>query len=307
LLNRKTLTWDDELFSYLPVKPEQMLPLCDCRHHFSSLSDEYAKRWPILAEIPWVVAIGDGAAANLGSGCICSNQIALTLGTTGAMRIITNNPVFQVPTGLWNYPIDKNRSLTGGAMTEGGNVYSWMKKSLKYPDNAGLIQTLMDMPPDDHNLTILPLFSGERSPGWIGNARATIHGLTLDTSSVDIYRAMLEAISLRFSLIYDLLEPLSTDSAKIIANGGALLQNPLWLQIMSDVLNRPVIISRVSEVSSRGTALNVLDSLNSSISLSKLPHFLGTLYKPNQTNHQIYQQAKIRQKELYQLLVKPSL
>lgn len=302
LLNRHTLTWDKELFDHLPIEPEQMLPLCNVTHSVSSLKGEFDSRWPALAEIPWFTAIGDGASANIGSGCISPAQIALTLGTTGAMRLMTNHPVEYVPWGLWNYPIDQTRSIIGGAMTEGGNAKDWVLERFHLEKSLQLEQYLAALAPDGHGLTILPFFAGERSPGWVGSARATIHGLSLNTKPLEILRAMLEAIAIRFLLIYELLTPLSKGDDQIIASGG-ILRSPLWLQIMSDVLNKPVIASNVTEASGRGVALLVLEALSKLSDLSNIPHFLGRKYEPNAEHHQVYQQARVRQQSLYEALV----
>ena len=302
LLNRHTLTWDQELFDHLPIEPEQMLPLCNVTHSASSLTGEFDSRWPVLAEIPWFSAIGDGASANIGSGCISPSQIALTLGTTGAMRLMTNNPVEHVPWGLWNYPIDQTRSIIGGAMTEGGNAQDWVLERFQLENSLQLEQHLASLAPDRHSLTILPFFAGERSPGWVGSARATIHGLSLNTQPLEILRAMLEAIAIRFSLIYELLAPMSKGDDQIIASGG-ILRSPLWLQIMSDVLNKPVIASNVTEASGRGVALLVLEALAKLSDLSNVPHFYGRKFEPNVEHHQVYQRARVRQQTLYKALV----
>ncbi|MFQ6126076.1 MAG: gluconokinase [Candidatus Heimdallarchaeota archaeon] len=303
LLNRHTLTWDDELFAHLPIKPEQMLPLCDFAHSISSLRGEFASRWPALAEIPWFPPIGDGASANIGSGCISPSQIALTLGTTGAMRFLTSKPIEHLPWGLWNYPIDRTRSIIGGAMTEGGNAQDWVLQRFHIAKSFQLEQHLAALPPDGHGLTILPFFAGERSPGWIGSARATIHGLSFNTQPLEILRAMLEAIAFRLSLIYELLKPLANRGAQIIASGG-IIRSPIWLQIMSDVFNRPLTASNVTEASSRGVALLVLEALGEISDLTKVPDFQGQIYEPSTDHHQIYQQARARQQNLYKSLVR---
>ena len=59
-------------------------------------------------------AIGDGAAANIGSGCGSPERVALTVGTTGAMRVVLPPGLASVPAGLWLYWVDKQRSLLGG-------------------------------------------------------------------------------------------------------------------------------------------------------------------------------------------------
>jgi len=115
-------------------------------------------------------------------------------------------------------------------------------------------------------------------------------------------RAGLEAIAIRFSFIYELLAPL-TNQVELVASGGALLRNPLWLQILADVLNCPVTFCNVTEVSSRGTALLTLEVLADSSNITKISQFYGPKFKPCMKHHEAYQRARTRQHELYQILV----
>ena len=55
------------------------------------------KRIPALAEVPWVPAIGDGAASNLGSGCDSDRRIAINLGTSGAIRVLFRAERVEIP------------------------------------------------------------------------------------------------------------------------------------------------------------------------------------------------------------------
>jgi gluconokinase len=79
LLNRFRLIWDSHLLAGLPVKENQLSPLTDVNRPRCGLRNEFAGRWPALAQIPWFPAVGDGAAANVSgippAGCS-------TMGTT---------------------------------------------------------------------------------------------------------------------------------------------------------------------------------------------------------------------------------
>src|SRR4051812_38593408 len=88
LLNRRDLTWDAEWLSCLPISREQLSPLADLSAPTQGLQGEWSRRWPALANVPWLLPIGDGAAANIGSGCDAPDRIAMTMGTTGAMRVV---------------------------------------------------------------------------------------------------------------------------------------------------------------------------------------------------------------------------
>jgi gluconokinase len=304
LLNRHELVWDQDWLSYLPVDESQLSPLGDVDQPLVGLQGEWAARWPVLKEVPWFPAIGDGAAANVGSGCGDPTQVALTIGTTGAMRVVLPHNVATVPAGLWLYRVDKRRALLGGATTEGGNLFAWLKKTLQLPASGELEQVLAGMSPAAHGLTVLPFIAGERAPGWHGDARASLIGFTLNTDPLDIVRAGLESVAYRFALIYRLIKPhLPVESNhQIIASGGGLLSSPAWLQIMADVLGRSLLTLAEKEATSRGIALLALESLGLIEEITDLPPATGKIYEPNNDHYAQYKRAIEKQIELYQEL-----
>jgi len=303
LLDRRRLVWDEPLLAALSISEEQLSPLTDVGVPRQGLRPRFAGRWPALSDVPWFPAVGDGATANIGSGCVSPARVALTVGTSSAMRVVVDGPVAHVPDGLWCYRVDGRRSLPGGALTEGGSVFEWMTETLQLGDPAELEPALAAMEPDAHGLTVLPFLAGERSPGWAGYARATIHGLSLSTTPLDILRAGLEAVAYRIALVFDLLRPLLPADPQVVASGGALLSSPAWLQIMTDVLGRPVAVSEVEQASARGAALLALESLGVLDDVADAPAFVGEVHQPDAGRHGIYRQAMERQQFLYNKLV----
>ena len=305
LLNRHSLRWDEGTLADLPIEAKHLSPLTDVNRPFRGLNSEWAARWPVLKDVPWFPAIGDGAAANIGSGCDQPDRVALTIGTTGAMRVVLTEAVPKVPDGLWLYRVDGRRALLGGATTEGGNLFAWLTQTLKLPPPEDLEPALATCAPTAHGLTVLPFVAGERAPGWRDDAEASLIGFTLDTEPIDIVRAGLEGIAYRFALIFQRINPhLPADGHyQIIASGGAILSSPTWLQIMADVLNQPVLTLNEGETTSRGIALLALESLGVISSPGDLPPATGLTYRPNSDRHQIYHQALQRQIALYNLVV----
>ena len=306
MLNRTALTWDAEWLSRLPVDVDQLSPLGDLSSPMQGLRSEWAQRWPALANVPWLLPIGDGAAANIGSGCDAPDRIALTMGTTGAMRVVVGPELKEVPDGLWLYRVDAPRALLGGATTEGGNVFAWLSSLLQLPEGDALEQVLAARQPAQHGLTMLPFVAGERAPGWREDARAAIAGLSLHTQPVDILQAGLEAIAYRFALIYQRILPQLPRDAdhEIIAGGGGLLSSSAWLQIMADALGRPLHTLAEKEGTSRGLALLALEQLGVITRPSALPPALGTTYRPDAKRHALHQEALARQVDLYDRLLK---
>jgi gluconokinase len=303
LLNRRTLTWDNTWLTQLGMSAEQLSPLVDVDQPLVGLQAPWAARWPALKTIPWLPTIGDGAAANLGSGCDHPDRIALTIGTTGAMRVVVDPAqVAQVPAGLWLYRVDAPRGLLGGATTEGGNLFAWLRESLQLPALEQLEEALAQLAPAAHGLTILPFVAGERAPGWNEKARASLMGFSLNTHPVDIVQASLEAIAYRFVLIYERIATYlpPSQSRRIIASGGGLLSSPAWLQIFADVLGQPIMALAEKEITSRGIALLGLEKLGLIQRMADLPPATGLTYQPNPAHYAIHRAALARQVAVYE-------
>ncbi len=300
LLNRHTLTWDETWLAELPISAEQLSLLGDVDAPLQGLLPPWSERWPLLKDLPWLPTIGDGAAANIGSGCDHPQRIALTIGTTGAMRVVLPPAIPQVPAGLWFYRVTRNRGLLGGATTEGGNLYAWLRETLQLPPGDQLEKELADRQPAAHGLTVLPFVAGERAPGWKGSARASLVDFTLNTRPIDIVQAALEGIAYRFAIIYGRIKPyLGENKQQIIASGGGLLRSPAWLQIMADVLDQPIIALAEHELTSRGVALLALEELGLIDQPSARAAETGQTYLPNAERHQRHQAALARQIAVY--------
>lgn len=331
LFNRRARAWDEALLRRVGLAAHNLSPILDYSvasnqwpatsktPHSTAvtgprpraigpaigLAAPWARRWPELATVPFFLAVGDGVGANLGSGCTDNRRIALTIGTTGAMRVVIptdmDGSVPEVPVGLWSYPIDRKRWLLGGSLTDGGSLYSWLQDVLaaEEPDERLALAALL--PPDAHGLTILPFLRGERAPGWASEATLSISGITPATTAAHIIRAAFEAVAFRFRLIYDRLKPLLAPDSEIVASGGALQENLLWRQILADVLQTPVHLIDVPEATSRGAAILALQALG--LPEPPVPPTVHTSTPDRQASKR-YEKAMRRQEELYRQLIR---
>ena len=303
LFLQNSCEWDSELLRAIGIDEGTLSPIADYTESMSGLSSGSASRWPELAHVPWYLAVGDGAANNLGSGGTCEEHAVVMIGTSGALRVVRRAKHLEIQPRLWTYRVDAERFVQGGALSAGGNVYAWALKSLHIDDPDAVESEIARMPPDSHGLTILPFLAGERSPDWRIDAKAAIVGLTLDSRPVDILAALLEAISYRFGLVYDILRRDVPAVRGIIGSGAGLLQSPVWTQMMSDVFVHPVRLSDVPEASSRGGALLALEALGTISDADDLPAALGETYSPRPTYSEAYRRAMDRQERLYDRLL----
>ena len=202
--------------------------------------------------------------SNLGTAPSETDAIVFNIGTSAAVRALVPGPVRSVPAGLWEYRVDRSRSLLGGAESNGGNVAAWLRDLLRGVRGDDPDDVSAHLPPDGHGLTVLPFLAGERSPGWDDAARATIHGARLNTQPADLLLAGIEAVAYRLAAIYDLLVPVIGEPHVVHVSGGALQRSDRWTQILADVLGRPIIRSAVAEPTSRGAAIWALQEAGTS-------------------------------------------
>ena len=71
---------------------------------------------------------------------------------------------------------------------------------------------------------------------------------------------------------------------------------------MADVLDRPVVVCKESEATSRGTAILALYALGIWPTIEAAPAELGVTYQADQQRAQVYQDAIARQHQLYDTL-----
>lgn len=302
LLDQTTMTWDQATLARLPIVADQLAPLADVADGWSGLRHDYALRWPGLRSARWLPGVGDGATSNIGSGCSTRRRAAVMVGTSGALRVVADGPAPAPPDGLWLYRANRDRFVLGGALSNGGNLLQWMRETIQVPDHDELQPLLASRPPDGHGLTVLPFLAGERSPGWASRATGAIVGLRLHTTPLDLLQAGLEAVCYRFAAIFDLVTQALPEVDEIIASGGALLRTPAWIQMLADVLGRPVTASAEHEASSRGAALLALEVLGGSVWFEQ-PSGLGQRWEPDLSRHEQYQSARARQAQLYAVLI----
>ncbi len=289
--------WDEELMSLLGIRPDNLPPIAEVAQGLSV----GRHRRQALAGIPWLHATGDGALANLGSGCLTPGRRSLTIGTSGALRVMHPAPGPTLPRGLWTYRLDRQRLVTGGALSNGGNLWAWLRHVLRV-ENAGLESRLRAMTPAAHGLTFLPHLAGERSLGYDAHAFGAIAGLTSATTAEDIVRAGLEAVAIEFARVDHRLDEVIPRPRLLVASGAALLSSPAWMQMMADATGRSVAASQSREASSSGAAVFAIESLGLG-DPAKLAAGVGRTFRPRPRAAAVYRKATSRQEALYGALI----
>jgi gluconokinase len=290
LLDRARLVWDESLLRRLPLEASKLPRLADSSAAPSGLAKGWAERWPSLAKADFHLALGDGAAANLGSAGLSSEALVITIGSTSAARVIEPGCPRR-PAGLWAYRVNRDYSLLGGALSEGGGSFAWLRERLVLPKPEALELALQNQEPAAHGLVVLPFLTGERAPGWQARATAEVMGLKQHTTNIDLVQAWLEAIGYRLALVVEGLPY----RAAVVANGGALSASKAWQQILADILQKPLYLAREEETSARGVAYLVARYHGH----EPRPNTLAAPILPRPAHAEVHERARQTQERLY--------
>ncbi|MCX7796706.1 MAG: gluconokinase [bacterium] len=300
-LNIHSLKWDEDVIGIVGLKPKHLPEILPTTHIIDG--KKLKVDIPQLKSIPFILGAGDGALSSLGMGAIEEKDVGIMVGTSGAVRTFSAKPILDERQRIWNYYFTKGLWLIGGAINNGGITLRWVRDTLYQDlvtegerlgiDPYDLITKLAEKSPvGSKGLIILPFLTGERNPYWNDKAQGTIIGLGLSHTREDITRAFMESVCYRLYSVYSALRDLfSVENFNEIRAGGGFSRSKLWLQIMSDIFGKELIVPTLEENTSLGAmvlvgvALNIFDSLKKAKELVKIREGV----KPDMKNHLLYE------------------
>jgi gluconokinase len=263
MLNTHTLRWNPPSLDLAGIREGQLSDPCPPLTVHKGLDPDLARRMSIPSDIPVVLGSGDAANSSIGAGAAAPWQATCMVGTSGALRVISPRPVLDTKARSWCYAVDETHWLVGGAINNGGVALSWFRDLLNQPvphlqpDRQLSFEDVLALAgqadPGAGGVLCLPFFAGERSPNWNPNARAAFFGMTLEHNGSHLARALLEGMAFRFRSLREVLDDVGLDVRQMVASGG-FTKSGFWLQVMTDVLNRELVVPKWGETSSLGAA-----------------------------------------------------
>ncbi len=303
LLNLKTLEWDDGILRFLEMSPGSFSQVVSAKE-IKIYKKTMESAWLLPDKLPFVIGASDGALANLGTGAINNTSIAVSMGTSVAARIMTDEVETDLTMRTFCYHIKDNVYIIGGAGNNGAIVLEWLKDSLLETKESfeELFQKAETVSPGSDELLFVPYILGERAPIWNSKATGIFFGLNINHTKAHLIRACMEGVIYGlYSIAKILLE--KREITEIHATGG-FTQSSLWLQMLADTCNIKVLVSGAVESSALGAVMIGLEALG----IAPLPEkeILST-YLPNSLNHEIYIKGFQKFERVYETLKNESM
>ncbi|WEK55037.1 MAG: gluconokinase [Candidatus Cohnella colombiensis] len=306
LFNLQSLTWDEEALQVAGVREDQLPRLVPTTERIYGLNKEVAAIMGLAENTPFVVGAQDGVLANLGIGAVEDGVMAVTIGTSSAIRTAVAEPTLDPNGRLFCYTLTEEQWIVGGASNNGAIVTQWISERL-FPGRSldEVLPLAESIAPGANGLLFLPLLSGERAPFWDAEAKGVMFGLTLAHTELHMLRAAMEGILFQVTAIASLMEQAGKKPREIRASGG-FAHSTLGCQMLADMLGLPVSVPDLVESSGLGAAqlgLYAMDGCQGPLLRWREQH--GKRYEPNDTHHQLYQQLLPLYLSLYDRLKEP--
>lgn len=302
LFNIHTLDWDEEALQAAHISAKDLPRPVPTTEVFTKMNPLIAKDLGISPKTPVVIGANDGCLANLGVNAIEPGVVALTIGTSAAIRTVTDQPKTDSSGRIFCYALTENHWVVGGPVNNGGMIYNWMMEEIgafvsEESEESGLnrydavMETMASVSPGADGLLFYPYLTGERAPLWNANAKGSFYGLALNHKREHMMRAVLEGINLNIYLVYKALGELIGQPDKIRASGG-FAQSDFWRQMVADIFDVEIQVSQTVESSALGAVILGRYALGEISSLEEGTQIVETAQnnQPNPENAAIYKE-----------------
>ena len=302
MMNLNTLNWDKDVLNLLEINEAQLPELVSTTHIMKQVKKNYADIMGINEDTPIVIGASDGVLSNLGVNSYREGEVAVTIGTSGAIRTIIDKPKTDDKGRIFCYVLTEDHYCIGGPVNNGGVVLRWLRdellasevetaKRLGVDSYDVLTKIASRVKPGANGLLFHPYLAGERAPLWNANARGSYFGLTLSHKKEHMIRAALEGVLLNLYTVYlALIEVMDKAPEQIKATGG-FAKSEVWRQMMADIFDTSVEVPESYESSCLGACILGLKAIGEIEDFEVLNKMVGKTYQhePNQENVDIYQ------------------
>ncbi len=248
LMDGRRQEWDDRLLAFAGVRRDQMPELVPSGTSVGGLTKKAAADLGLPTGTPVISGGHDQYCAALGAGLSEPGDLLISGGTAWVLFTLTREfPAF----GAWGRPLTGPGYGVISSIGSAGASMEWAARlagcSLREADEAAA------------SAEDAPLFY----PGFGSGTGARLEGLELDHDSSSVLRAVMEGVAFEVRRRSEAFG----SPARVYVNGGAS-KSAVWMQILSDVLGRPVTVIGEGDLACVGAAKLAFLGLGRDVSLT---------------------------------------
>ncbi|AZH31853.1 MULTISPECIES: gluconokinase [Paenibacillus] len=290
MMNLEKLDWDEEALKIAGITRSQLSELVPTTKIFTDCNSVLAKEMGIDPQTPFVIGASDGVLSNLGVNAIRKGEVAVTIGTSGAIRTIIDKPQTDEKGRIFCYALTEKHWVIGGPVNNGGMVLRWIRDELASSEVETAKRLGIDpydvltkiaerVRPGSDGLLFHPYLAGERAPLWNPDVRGSFFGLTMSHKKEHMIRAALEGVIYNlYTVFLALTECMDGPVTRIQATGG-FARSDVWRQMMSDIFASEVVVPESYESSCLGACILGLYATGKIQSFEVVSEMIGSTNK----------------------------
>lgn len=299
LFDFRQLSWSNEALTLLGIGSDKLSRPVPTDYRVYLKSGE-ADSFPSWKDAPLFLGASDGCLAQLGSDAMQQDAMTITLGTSGAVRRVAPLELKDPGRKLFRYLLYADTMIAGGATNNGTVVLDWFAREFETSDTdlTQVVRNASQVPPGCDGLIALPFLLGERAPIYNPEARGVFFNVSPRHTRNHFARALMEGICFEIKTIVESVEEVCGSAQRVLVSGG-FTHAPEWVQLLSDVLDKNLIVTGAHDASAMGAARLAFTALNVPFK-NIFPQ--GKTYLPKQPMSKLYTDQFGRFKRLYTCL-----
>ncbi len=252
----KSLSWSQMILDAARIDLDKLPEAVPSTEIIGSITPEAYESTGIPVGTPVAAGAGDGGCATVGAGSVAPGHTYCYLGSSSWISTTSTSVLPDPDKKIFTFahPVPGYYQPCG-TMQTAGSAYAWLRSQLasgmEFEDINSIIE---ESPAGSNGVIFLPYLLGERSPRWNPDTKGAFMGLGLETKQSDIFRSVLEGVSMNLDIILKVMQS-GMDISKILLIGGGA-QGVLWRQMLADIFGIPVTVpDYLEEATSMGAAI----------------------------------------------------
>jgi gluconokinase len=259
----------------------------------------------ITTQTAFVIGASDGCCANLGGNAVRNGVAALTIGTSGAVRVGSNAPIYNYKAMTFNYLLNAKTFICGGAVNNGGAAVDWLLKSflgivnVTHQTYEQVFNDIDTVPIGSNGLVFLPYLYAERAPIWDAKSSGAFVNINFEHKQQHFLKAALEGICFALYDVMNAVEGSAETIDEVVISGG-FISSPVWVQLLADILGKKLVLLQSEDASAIGAVYLAMETLQIDVKQLQYKETESrVVIKPDLKKHQVYKSIFPIYKKLY--------
>lgn len=304
LFNPASRTWDAHLVELSGLRPEQLPEIVECGVVVSHLNAAGHAAMGLPVGLPIVSGCSDTAAEAFCAGVSVPGDGIVKLATSGNVNIFVDRPDPR-PEWVSYTSLDPKLFYQAFGTSTAASAYQWWRQMVD-PGGSVSYETLereaASVPAGAQGVFFLPYLAGRRAPRQDVARRAAFVGLDQFHTRGHLTRATFEGVAHMFRDCLDTARGWGHTYREVRLIGGGS-ESRVWRQIMSDILNLPILIPRHRDASA-GAAMLAFMALTGAEDIADRRRVAETI-EPNPESAAAYEALHRRFIHISQALAEP--